>query len=158
MDCKAAKKLIPVHLDGELSDAQARQLDGHIAACAACRDELASVRGTMEILGAWPGIESRYDYAGFLARAEQAKAQRFRCWRFPVWNPAPRWATVGLVAIAFLGGSASGVYRSAHATAHQHTQTAELRHVSDSLSLDAFGGGLDDALNVTVASTGEVAQ
>ncbi len=141
MDCEAARKLIQVFLDEELPDPQ--PLEEHIAGCAACSQELAAQRALAQAMGAWQGIESRRTYADFRARVESRQHRR---WWLPAWNPSPRWAAVALVAIAALGGGASGWYRGATVAPHSHAVSAGVEQVAQSLDLDAFNGGLSDVV------------
>jgi hypothetical protein len=104
-------------------------------------------------MDAWQGIESRRTYADFRARVDSSRL-RGRRW-LPIPSLSPRWAAAALVAIAFLGGGASGVYRSSHVAPHAHVVTAEIEQLSESLGLDAFDGGLSDAL---IAVSGEVTE
>lgn len=141
MDCETARKLIQVFLDGELPDP--RPLEGHIAECAACSQELSAQKALDQAMDAWQGIEPRRTYAAFRARVEEHQRRR---WRLPKWSPSPRWVAATLVAVAFLGGGASGWYCGASVAPRTHELTAEMEQLSQSLALDSFGGGLSDVV------------
>lgn len=150
MDCTSAKELIPVFVDGELSGEKGKRLEEHLGACEACRDELAALRATMSALDAWPGIDPRLGYADLRARIEQRQAG----WRFPLLRPAPRWAVGTALFLGLLVGSLSGVHHVALDLSHSHELTDSMQLASESLELDAFGGGLHDALYDTSGDSG----
>ena len=154
MDCKSAWRLIPAFLDGELSETQAQHVDEHVRACAACAHELAELRATLSAMSAWQEVESRYTYADFRERAERLRTRPSRVWRFPSWNPAPRWVAAAMLTVALLGGGISGVHHGMQLRPHNHALTADASQVSDSISLDVFGDGLGEALSMP----GEVAE
>lgn len=139
MDCETARILIQAFVDGELSDSQ--PLEEHIAGCDACSQELAAQKSLTQTMDAWQGIEPRRTYADFRARIENRQR---RAWWMPAWSP--RWAAAGLVAMAFIGGGASGWYRGASVAPHSHVVTAEMAQVSESLALDSFDEGLSDVV------------
>ena len=45
MRCEAARPLLEPYLDGELDRAAVDELESHLSGCAACRAELAALRG-----------------------------------------------------------------------------------------------------------------
>ena len=45
MTCADCRDLLPLHLYGDLSDADRAAADAHLAGCAACRGELAALHG-----------------------------------------------------------------------------------------------------------------
>lgn len=150
MDCKAAKKLIPALLDDEIPGAKAQQINEHIAQCAGCRQELAVLRNAMEALEAWPGINNpSSSLAEIKARAAERIAGRWSIagWLRPVMSP--RWAKAALFVFAMLGGIL-GAYHNMPDIDHSHQFTAQMSQASDSLSLYAFGGGLNDVLYETI--------
>ena len=150
MDCESAKRLIPAFVDGELPGEKAQRLDEHLAECAACRKELSALRATMSALDAWTGIEPRLGYADLRARIEARQAR----WRFPLLRPAPRWAVGAALFFGLLVGSLSGVHHVALDVSHSHELTDSMQLASESLELDAFGGGLNDALYDTAQESG----
>ena len=72
MRCHRARKWMTAAVDGELSPRRRRALDGHLAACAACRRELAV---TERMLTALEGLPME---AAVSARLEQATLRRVR--------------------------------------------------------------------------------
>jgi predicted anti-sigma-YlaC factor YlaD len=150
MDCTAAKRLIPTFVDGELSGEKAQHLDEHLADCTACRKELSDLRATMSALDAWTEIEPRLGYADLRARIEGRQAG----WRFLLLRPAPRWAVAAALFFGLLVGSLSGVHHVALDMSHSHELTDGMQVASESLNLDAFGGGLNDALYEPVRDSG----
>src|SRR3989442_13688882 len=72
MRCQRARKWMTAAVDGELSPRRRRALDGHLAACAACRRELAV---TERMLTALEGLPME---AAGSARLEQATLRRVR--------------------------------------------------------------------------------
>jgi hypothetical protein len=66
MRCDQAKKIIPVYLDGELGQEEARFVKEHIVSCAACQKELRALERSWKMLGEWkdidpvPGYVSRF--------------------------------------------------------------------------------------------------
>ena len=51
MRCDQAKKIIPVYLDGELGQEEARFVKEHIVSCAACQKELRALERSWKMLG-----------------------------------------------------------------------------------------------------------
>ena len=88
MRCQRAQKWMTAAVDGELSARRRRALDGHLAACAACRRELAV---TEQMLTALAGLPKE---AAVSARLEQATLRRVRLAAADEAEraPASRWA------------------------------------------------------------------
>ena len=150
MDCTSAKRLIPTFVDGELSGEKGKRLEEHLDACESCRKELSALGATMSALDAWRGMEPRLGYADLRARI----SDRQRVWRFPLLRPAPRWAVGAALFFGLLVGSLSGVHHVALDVSHSHELTDSMQLASESLVLDAFGGGLNDALYDTAQESG----
>ncbi len=66
MDCTRVRELLPEFGDGRLGAGQVRPIEEHVTACAACGRELAVLRGTWDLLKAYPPIEA--DVAGAVQR------------------------------------------------------------------------------------------
>lgn len=49
--CREAVELVTDYLEGTLSDADRRRLEGHLAACPHCTEYLAQMRRTLDVLG-----------------------------------------------------------------------------------------------------------
>jgi hypothetical protein len=78
------------YLDGRLSDRQVERIDAHLESCAACREEIESLRMTTQLLRRMPQREPGRSFV-FVAPPEPAVAPRPR---------VPSWA-YGAVASAF---------------------------------------------------------
>jgi anti-sigma factor RsiW len=75
MQCQDAQALMTAYLGDEVVPVERREFEGHLAACACCREELASFRESWERLGRWPvpAMDSRIE-RDFLARVEHEAA------------------------------------------------------------------------------------
>ncbi len=83
---------------GLLEPAEARALEAHAAGCAACRDELASLRRTHQLVTSLPPVEApERGVAVLLAAARQAAASVEA--RRPGWG-MPRWLAGGALGLA----------------------------------------------------------
>ena len=113
MRCHRARKWMTAAVDGELSPRRRRALDGHLAACAACRRELAV---TERMLAALEGLPME---AAVSARLEQATLRRVRlaaadeaerapASRWARWLPLPAFA-LATAAVLVLALGARGV-------------------------------------------------
>jgi len=78
------------YLDGRLSEAEAGRVEAHLASCAACRDEVESLRQTVQLLRRLPQLEPQRPFV-FAVPPVSAAAPRRR---------VPAWA-YGAVASAF---------------------------------------------------------
>ncbi len=145
MECRAAKRLIPAFLDGELGPDKEELLSGHLASCCSCRAEMVALKRTMDIVGACPDLEPAFTLADIRARAAERQTQRG--W----FLLAPRWATALGVAVAIFVGTVGGIGLQAVHQSSTHSPAVS-RAVSDILGL----GASDDPLaNLTVASASE---
>jgi hypothetical protein len=63
---------LSAYLDGLLPDLSGRRLEEHLAACGACRQELAELRATIEALGSLPLAEVPRSFALTVAPAAEA--------------------------------------------------------------------------------------
>jgi len=151
MNCKAAKKLIPALIDGELRPEKAASLDQHLASCHSCWQEMAALKRTVETMGVCGNIEPSFTLADIRERAAQRRS------RDPVFawlQQMPRLATAAMVLAALTAGSVSGVYYGSHVGSRSHSRgVVSTQRVSDSFGLDAFDDGLAGALYVAHAPT-----
>ncbi len=79
MNCQQAQKELAAYLSGDVHAQLRGELEGHLAACARCADELAGLRGAWKALGGWEdevaaphllhSIEARWAIASVAARA-----------------------------------------------------------------------------------------
>lgn len=61
-DCDRASGMLSEYLDGYLAPQDKAWLEGHIAGCVRCQDELASLRGTVSLLQGLPHAEPRRSF------------------------------------------------------------------------------------------------
>ena len=97
MRCQRAQKWMTAAVDGELSPRRRRALDGHLAACAACRRELAVTERMLTALEGLPmeaAVSARLEQATLrrvrLAAADEA--ERAPASRWTRWLPLPAFA------------------------------------------------------------------
>jgi anti-sigma factor RsiW len=97
MRCQRARKWMTAAVDGELSPRRRRALDGHLAACAACRRELAVTERMLTALEGLPmeaAVSARLEQATLrrvrLAAADEAERAPASRWRR--WLPLPAFA------------------------------------------------------------------
>jgi hypothetical protein len=57
MTCERIEELLSAYLEGELSGAERREVDAHLAGCPACAGLLAILRETQEALAGFPEVE-----------------------------------------------------------------------------------------------------
>jgi len=84
---------------GLLEPAEARALEAHAAACAACRDELASLRQAHRLVAGLPPVEAPGRGAAVLMAAARQVAEAAADARRPRWG-MPRWLAGGAVGLA----------------------------------------------------------
>jgi len=88
---------------GLLEPAEARALEAHAAACAACREELASLRTTHRLVASLPPVEAPERGAAVLmAAARQAAAASRPRWVMPRWLAGGALGLAGAAALALL--------------------------------------------------------
>jgi len=91
-DCGRMRNELSAYLYGELAAEGTAVLEQHLASCAACRDELASLRETRKLLGRWEtpqgGEDPRHLARAIaeLARAEARPVPRARRGRLVRWS------------------------------------------------------------------------
>jgi anti-sigma factor ChrR (cupin superfamily) len=91
---------------GLLEPAEARALEAHAAGCAACRDELAALRQTRQLLAGLPPLEAPARGAAVVLAAARQAAEAAGQARRPWWA-APRWLAGG--AVGLVGATALAV-------------------------------------------------
>ena len=107
MRCQRARKWMTAAVDGELSPRRRRALDGHLAACAACRRELAVTERMLTALEGLPmeaAVSPRLEQATLrrvrLAAADEAERAPASRWRRWVPLPAFALATAAVLVLA----------------------------------------------------------
>jgi len=109
MDCREVRQQLSAYLDGELPPAAREGVEAHVAACRACRQELAALQATVRFVHALPrltapeGLEKR-----IAARlAEPAPVVVRRTW-LRVLRPALIAAGIGVLVLVFSPDSQVG--------------------------------------------------
>jgi len=72
LDCESTRVELPALLSDELDRPMKHQVEAHVSACSACRDELEGHRRTLRHLNAWT-VETQ-------AREVQQRSLPRRCW------------------------------------------------------------------------------
>ena len=62
MDCREIKKLIPLYVDHELSDADDQQIEAHLLDCPDCRREARAIEKSWDLLGELKAVEPDPNY------------------------------------------------------------------------------------------------
>ena len=144
MDCRAARRLIPASVDGELGSDKEGLLNGHLASCDSCRAEMVALKQTMAAMGACQDIEPAFTLADIRARAAEWRTRRG--W----FSLAPRWATALAATVAIFVGTVGGV--GLRVALQSSTQPpAVSRAVSDVLGLDASDDPLADLVVASIS-------
>jgi Putative zinc-finger len=103
-DCARAEELLSDHLEGVLDPLLARELEDHLASCAACRDLRDALAEVVEALRSHPVVEPAAGLAARVARAAIVQAQQRRVARLtprmPAWLQA---VAAGLSILTTLG-------------------------------------------------------
>jgi len=151
MNCKAAKKLIPAFMDGELDLQSSEALSQHVASCQACREEMAALKRTAEAMATYVEIEPSFTLADIRERAVRQEARSLMPAR--LWS-MPRFVTAAMVLAALATGGVSGVYYGSHVGGRAKSPpVVSAQHASKSFGLDAFDNGLAGAMYVADAKT-----
>jgi predicted anti-sigma-YlaC factor YlaD len=73
MDCLEIKKMIPLYLDHELSDADFQQVETHLQNCADCKSEARAIQQSWDLLGEIKAVEPDPDYMSRFWRSVDAQ-------------------------------------------------------------------------------------
>jgi anti-sigma factor (TIGR02949 family) len=95
MKCEVARPRLEAYLDGELDRASSDELETHLATCAACRAELASLEQLRDSLRSLPGHRAPAELRARLTAATELPALPSRI--------APKGATWRMAAALLLG-------------------------------------------------------
>ena len=114
MECEEVEELLPAHLEGDLKDEIAGQVQDHLKSCPRCQKEAQLLNASWEALGAHENIEPSPDFR--IRVWQRIEEEKDRHW---VWFPWRQWAPVaaGLL-VAWTAGVSLGVLH------HQHRWTA----------------------------------
>jgi hypothetical protein len=99
MECRELTQRAIDRLTGEIGPEEDRELAEHAASCAACREELESVRGAWEFLGEDRGAEASPE---FLRRGRALLEDEMLRSRVRDFRPRPRWIRPAAQAAAIL--------------------------------------------------------
>jgi hypothetical protein len=111
MNCREARSLLPLFLDGELDGRQLRNVALHSTRCPSCEQELQQLERLQDLVvgyvntrveatdltGIWAGVESR------IAAVPITWSSRLRAWwdaQETAWWPVPAAAALGMAALA----------------------------------------------------------
>lgn len=100
MNCERIESYLIAYLDGRASVSERREVDLHLAGCAACRARVEGFRGVWKVLEETPATEPS---AWFDARLRQRIATEPPpgVWsRVAMWLPQPRLALASLMLVA----------------------------------------------------------
>ena len=92
--CREAAELLVFYACQEVSDSERKQIEAHLAVCAACSEQLAEEQGLTEIVGAAPQAADEIDSAGvLLAQCRSELAEKLD--DLAVAAARPRWEPLG---------------------------------------------------------------
>lgn len=95
MKCEEVSRELIEHLNHRADSAQRRDVEEHLAGCAACRKRAEELRGIWNVMDELPAVEPSF---GFDARVRQRVAAEPRRKWFELFVPQPRLAlAVGLL-------------------------------------------------------------
>jgi anti-sigma factor RsiW len=151
MTCDEAEILLHALIDGELDAGHAREVEAHIAGCAACAAELAAYR---EMKQAVAGADLRYTAPPRLRRrieaalpqTTQAPSRRAVLRGFAMGSAVSAIAATGLVAIVLRNDDAQRIESE---IVSAHLRSLQAGHLTDVISTDQhtvkpwFNGKLD---------------
>jgi anti-sigma factor RsiW len=91
-------------LDGELGPGERARLEGHLAACPACRRAYEALRRAMAAFEAAPRLEPSPTFAaGVMRRVRRAKARQASARRFFAWATAGATVALAAASVVFWG-------------------------------------------------------
>ena len=99
---RRARALLSSYIDGEVSAAEARRVEEHAAGCSVCRDEIESLRTTVDLVRALPELEPPRSFELTRLPDEEPGAA------FGVWAPRLATSVAGLLLVALLAGDFTG--------------------------------------------------
>ena len=99
---RRARALLSSYIDGEVSAAEGRRVEEHAAGCSECRDEIESLRATVDLVRALPELEPPRSFELTRLPDEEPGAA------FGVWAPRLATSVAGLLLVALLAGDFAG--------------------------------------------------
>lgn len=100
MRCKRAKRYLSCYLSNELSSSRKKRIAAHLEECPACREELAGLRRTSDLVRSLDRVGPPPDLLTPLME-ELARGRRFSLPRLPMRSLVP--ATLLLLFLFFVG-------------------------------------------------------
>ncbi len=97
--------LLSSYIDGQVSRAERRVVEDHLAACDACSRELDELRRTVSLIGGLPELRPGRSYA--LSSAHQEDPARRPA--FSLWAPGIAAAACAVLLVVVISGQAAGV-------------------------------------------------
>ena len=97
--------LLSSYIDGQVSRAERRLIEDHLAACDACSRELDELRRTVALLGGLPELRPGRSYA-LSSAPQEAPARRPA---FSLWAPGIAAAACAVLLVVVISGQAAGV-------------------------------------------------
>ena len=137
MNCERMESQLIAYLDGRASVRDRREVDQHLAACAACRARVEEFRGVWKLLEEAPAPEPS---AWFDARLRQRIAEESpRAWWTLLmgWLPQPRLALASLLLIA-VGFWAATTPRPSQPTPMAMNEQEEFRMIKNMQVLENY--------------------
>ena len=113
MNCERMESQLIAYLDGRASASDRREVDQHLAACAACRARVEGFRGLFKVLEETPAPEPSAWFDARLRQRIAAEPPPGLWLRLAAWLPQPRLALASLMLIVL------GIW-AATATLPQH--------------------------------------
>ncbi len=115
------RTLLSSYLDGEVSEAEARDIERHLDTCEGCRSELESLRATVGLLRQLPQLAVP---RSFRLREAPGSTRAGPSWAWPTRLAA---SMAALFLIALLAGDAIGVFTQAGGTMQEPAVTTQLQ-------------------------------
>ena len=126
MNCGHMKKKLVAYLDGNLAIAERRQMETHLAICAACRERAAEFRSVWDVLDELPVLEPSTAFDNRVRERVRQEPIRAGFWSWIV--PSPRMAfavTALLIASIWLSSFQPGRLAVTHPPAGATVQNTE---------------------------------
>jgi len=132
MKCSKARKLIERYVDSALPESAAAELQAHLQSCEACRSEEARLRGVMDRLNEWRGVEPALGFDALMERIQHRSTAANRA-AAPAWG-VPSWVVAALAAAGIAVGTSLGLVSSGSEPAQPPTE----EQVASAIGLNSF--------------------